>query len=74
MNEDDDLRTRLRTAASEYHHLRVNLENARDTLRPLIVEALKRSDLKQKDVIADSGLTREYIRRIARNEGIEAAD
>lgn len=70
MADKDDIRTRLRQAGGQYNAVRVSLESARDQLRPLIIEALE-AGVKQKDVIADSGLTREYIRRLARAAGIE---
>lgn len=70
MSSEDDVRDRLRLAARQYHAVRISLESARDELRPLVVEALKQG-VMQKDVIADSGLTREYIRRLARAAGIE---
>lgn len=70
MSPEDDVRDRLRLAAKQYHAVRISLESARDELRPLVVEALK-SGVMQRDVITDSGLTREYIRRLARRAGIE---
>lgn len=72
---DEELRVNIRETAAEYHQVRINLEDVRKRLRPLIVEALRRAPgIRQKDVIADSELTREYIRRIARKEGIGAGD
>jgi hypothetical protein len=71
MDQIDELRSRIRTAAAQYHAVRISLETAREQLLPLVVEALKTDGIPQKDVIADSGLTREYIRRVARNAGIE---
>lgn len=71
MSDVEELRDRVRAAAAEYQHLRVNLENARERLLPLVIEELKHPELLQKDVISDSGLTREYVRRIARKAGIE---
>jgi hypothetical protein len=73
MSSEDDVRDRLRLAAKQYHAVRASLENARDELRPLVVEALKQG-VMQKDVITDSGLTREYVRRLARAAGIERAN
>lgn len=73
MSDPDDLRARIRKAAEYYHQLREKLDAARETLQPLVVEALKHPDIKQRDVVADSGLTREYIRRVSRDAGIEAA-
>jgi hypothetical protein len=61
---------RLRAAGDEFKAVRDSLAQTRAALQPVMVEAL-RAGVPQKDVIELSGYTRESVRTIARNAGIE---
>jgi hypothetical protein len=64
-----DTRERLRAAGEEYQAVRVSYATAREHLQPAVVDAL-RNGVPQHEVVKLSGLTREYVRRLARKAGI----
>lgn len=66
----ETVRRRLRPAGAEYQVSRARFEAARDTLYPLVVEAL-RAEMRPAEIVRLSGYTRERIRQIARSVGIE---
>lgn len=63
MDEQEEARRKLRRIATQRRRLAEQEPAA-------IVEALK-AGVRQMDVAADIGRTREHIRRIARDNGIE---
>lgn len=68
----DDVREKLQQAGDQYKAVRVSYEAAGEHLRPIVVEAL-RAGIRQKDVVDLSGYTREFVRKLARANGIEGA-
>lgn len=64
-----DAREQLRAAGDEYQAVRVSYATAREHLHPAVVAAL-RDGMPQTEVVKLSGLTREYVRRLARKAGI----
>ena len=66
----EDVRARLRAAGDEFKATRTTLEAARAHLQPLMVEALN-AGIPQHEVIELSGYTRESVRILARNNGIQ---
>lgn len=66
----DDPRLELREAGDEYKAVRTSLAQVRAAIEPVIVEALC-AGVPQKDVVELFGFTRETIRTMARNNGIE---
>jgi hypothetical protein len=65
-----DIRAELARAGAEYKAVRTSLEQARDHLRPLVVDAL-RAGMTQREIVELTGYTRETIRQLARAHGIE---
>ncbi|MCW2905139.1 MAG: hypothetical protein JWO67_7404 [Streptosporangiaceae bacterium] len=65
-----DLRTALQAAGDEFKAARASMEQTRAHLLPLMVEALKAGELKQREVVELSGYTRESVRNLARLNGI----
>ncbi len=70
MTPAKDPRPALRAAGDEFKAVRSSLAQARDHLQPLMVTAL-RAGVPQREVIELSGYTRESVRTLARNNGIE---
>ncbi len=62
-------RDALRAAGDEFKACQTSLEAARAHLAEVIVQALK-AGMKQNEVVALSGYTRERVRTIARSAGI----
>ena len=62
----------VRVAGERFTTARTEMEQARKELGPLMVAALKAGNL-QRDVQTLSGLTRESVRTIAREGGVEPA-
>lgn len=66
-----DPRPPLRAAGDQFRAARAILADARQALHPLMIAALK-AGVPQRDVVELSGYTRERVRSIARDHGIEA--
>lgn len=60
----------LRRAGAEYQACRTSLETARAHLHPLVIAAI-RADVPQHVVVRLSGYTRDRVRVLAREAGIE---
>lgn len=56
-------------AQATYERLREEMEKAREALHAAIAEA-SRAKVKQRDIVAATGLTRERVRQIARDAGV----
>lgn len=73
MDEDQQpLLARLDEAGRRFKAARTELEEARDELVPVMIEALRRVDIRQTTVIQLSGYTRDRVRVLARENGIDA--
>lgn len=66
-----DIRDRLRAAGDELRACRSAEANARNQVQPLVLEAL-RGGLGPVEVAGLSSYTRERVRQLARENGIEA--
>jgi hypothetical protein len=62
--------TELEKAAHEHATAKAALDVARDRLAAAIVEAAK-SGTRQSDIVRVTGYTRETVRRICRDAGVE---
>jgi hypothetical protein len=68
----DDIRAHLRAAGDEYYAAKGAMDNARDALNPLIVEALK-AGVPPSEVQSLSHLSHATIRTIRRAAGLPPA-
>lgn len=67
----DVARERLVEAAAEFRRIEEELERARAALAQAIVEAGK-AKMPQTEIIRISGYSREHVRRLLRDGGVEA--
>ena len=63
-------REKLVEAAAEYRRIEADLVTARGTLAQAIIEAAK-ANMPQTEIIKLTGYSREHIRRILREGGVE---
>lgn len=66
----DDLKQRLTKLGARHRRLRDELDAVRDQLQPLIVEATL-AGIAQTDLVDLTGYTRDRIRVICREAGVE---
>lgn len=62
----------IATAATRYKRDEAKAKQSRDTLTELVLEALRQPDAKPADIARRAGWTPAYVRKLARDNGIEA--
>jgi hypothetical protein len=62
----------IATAATRYKRADDAAKKARATLTELVIDALRKPDAKPTDIARRAGWTAAYVRKLARDNGIEA--